>query len=158
MSKQQLAHGFASGNWERTYQAIADARNAQQEAAKKKCSGCLVEHFEFAIHLFNSKGQVAAKPALIFNITRTKGSIQRAAKEYSKANPGVQFAIVYRGWYDGSHCLPRYNNPLKPKDRIERIVKFQLPVFFHSGVDDGTGLSHEEQAAQAVMQALSSQV
>lgn len=150
-----LQHGFSSGNWERTFQAIADARNSFRDMAKEACpDGCLVEHYEFAFHGFTTRGTVASKPILVVGLTRTKGSIQRAAAEFHKKNPDRPFAVIYRGWYDGTKCLPRYNAPCFPTDRMERLVSFEVPVFYHSGVTDGTGVSHEEQAMQAMQAAL----
>lgn len=149
--------GFTAGNWDNTFQAIADARNDTRPQASKQGFACLVEKFTFDIHPMTRKGTMAAKATASLELPRTRAAVERAAADWSKAHPGEAFTIVYRGWFDGSDCLPRYNNPTKKRDRVERIVSFTLPVYTHSGVQGEVKVSAAEKASQAVMAALDAQ-
>lgn len=149
-----ITTGFSNGNWERVFQDIADARNSNRPKARKLYD-VLVEHFTFNIHSIRG-GKTSAKPLAQLELPRTKAAIERAASEWAKANPGKPFQVVYEGWFDGTECLPRYNSPVKPSDRVEKVVVFSLPVYTHTGVGE-VRPSDAEVASKAVMVALASQ-
>lgn len=147
-----LTTGFTSGTWDATFEAIADARNNNRPKARKMYP-VLVEHFRFNIHNIRG-GKPSVKPLARLELPRTKAAVVRAAEEWAAANPGKPFQIVYDGWFDGTNCLPRYNDG----DREERIVTFSLVVYTHSGVMGAVTPSSAEQASNAVKEALAAQV
>lgn len=150
-SKTPIATGFTLGTWDDTFEAIAQARNTNRPKARKMYP-CLVEHFRFNIHNI-TRGKPTIKPVASLELPRTRAAVERAAAEWAKANPGKPFQVVYEGWYDGTNCLPRYNDG----DREERIVVFSLTVYTHTGVQAEVAPSAAEQAAAAVMGALQAQ-
>lgn len=152
---QALTTGFTLGTWDDTFEAIAKARNDNRPKAKA-ISNVLVEHFTFDIHSLRG-GKVSAKTLACLELPRTRAAVERAAAEWAKANPGKPFQVIYRGWFDGTDCLPRYNNPVQKGDRQERIVTFTLPVYTHTGTQGEVAPSNAEAAANAVMAALQAQ-
>lgn len=151
-----LTTGFAYGTWDDTFEAIAEARNSNRPKARR-LSPVLVEHFRFNIHSIRG-GKPSVKPVASLELPRTKAAVVRAAGEWAAAHPGKPFQIVYDGWFDGTNCLPRYNNPTQKGDREERIVSFQLVVYTHTGEAGVVAPSSAEQAASAVKAALAAQV
>lgn len=125
--KPDLTTGFTHKTWDATFQAIADARNAKRADARSQYA-CLVEKFTFKVHHYNTKGQMAKKPAGELQLARTKKSIMLAIQSWAEMNPGVPFTLVYEGWFDGTDCLWRYNEG----ERDERIVVYHVPVYHHA--------------------------
>lgn len=147
--------GFTLGSWDNTFTAIADARNKSHPAAKKQYS-VVVEKFEFSIHTVRA-GKMSSKPAVTVEIPRTKAAVERVAAEWAARHPGKPFKVMYTGWFNGTNCLPRYNNPTQKGDRVERVVEFSLEVYNHTGEATAIKASPSEQAQQAMMAALDEQ-
>lgn len=151
MKKNQIVTGLVLGTWDNTFEVIANARNTNRPKARKMYP-CLVEHFRFNIHHIN-RGKPTVRPVASLQIPRTRAAMERAAYEWSKAHPGKPFQIVYEGWFDGTNCLPRYNDG----DRDEKIVTFAILIYTHSGDAGLVVATPADVAADAVMAALSSQ-
>lgn len=146
-----IATGFINGTWDATFQAIADARNNNRPKARKMYP-VLVEQFTFNIHNI-TRGKVTVKPVARLELPRTKAAVVRAAEEWAAAHPGKPFQVTYEGWFNGTNCLPRYNDG----DREERIVSFTIPVYTHNGELGAVTQSAAEQASTAVKEALAAQ-
>jgi hypothetical protein len=156
-SPSKIVTGFINGTWDGAYNVLAAARNDNRPKAREMYS-VLVEHYRFNIHPITRTGTPSVKPVLSVDIPRTRAAIERAANEYAAANPGKPFVMMYEGWFDGTECLPRYNNPVKKGDRVERIVCFTIPLYAHTGTQGKVKTSNAEIAAAAMADALSSMV